>query len=300
MKKFLPLFKIIACGLLCLIFIIIFACFPKKRNDRAMQESTFLNVWQIDSFEGGKGSRADYLQKIGANFSKKEKCYVNVTSISAESARVNLANGVTPDIISYGPTAFGFESYIENSKVWCHGSYCLLTLDSDADFSDVNKDNTVINEGKDNFVFAAALLCGLQGAQAEKPTGAYVKLIDGKYKYLLGTHRDVFRLKTREVGFAVKAISVFNDLYQLISTTKEGKNKVYAEKFVNYALAEKDGLTKIGMLYEGAKLYDSEMSALEGVNYDYKLSSPINREKIEEINSAISVNDINKLKNLFN
>ena len=64
-----------------------------------MQESTFLNVWQIDSFEGGKGSRADYLQKIGANFSKKEKCYVNVTSISAESARVNLANGVTPDII---------------------------------------------------------------------------------------------------------------------------------------------------------------------------------------------------------
>ena len=116
----------------------------------------------------------------------------------------------------------------------------------------------------------------------------------------MGTQRDVFRLKTREVGFAVKAISVFNDLYQNISITKEGKNKVYAEKFVNYALTEKDGLTKIGMLYEGAKLYDSEMSALEGVNYDYKLSSPINREKIEEINSAISANDINKLKNLLN
>lgn len=300
MKKFLPHIKVFFCAFLCFSFIIAFACFPKKNEAIEGKEHSLINLWQIDSFEGGKGSRSDYLQKIGNSFAEIENCYVNITSISAEAARTNLSNGIIPDLISYGTGVYGIESYISDYKVWCSGSYCLLTLDTNSDFSDINKDNTIVNEGKDNFASAAALLCGLQGVKVEKPTGAYVKLIDGSYKYLLGTQRDIFRLKTREVQFSVKGVKVFNDLYQHISVTSSSKNKISAQKYVDYLLSKKGDITKIGMFAEGEKLYDGEMAELENLKYEYKLNSPLSRDIKEEIGKAVLANDINKLKNLLN
>ena len=300
MKKFLPYVKVIFCCLLCFAFFIAFACFPKKNDKKGSAESSYLNIWQIDSFEGGKGSRSDYLQKIGNSFAKDENCYVNVISISAEAARINLSKGIIPDLISYGAGTYGIESYITGYTVWCNGCYCLLTLDTNSDFGDANKDNTIINEGKDNFVGAAALLYGLYGAKSEKSTGAYLKMINGNYKYLLGTQRDIFRLKTREVTFSVKPINIFNDLYQNISVTSSSNNKVAAQKFIDYVLSHKDDLVKIGMMFEGVKLYDNEMISLENVKYELKLTSPLNYERKEEIKNAVYSNDINKLKKLLN
>lgn len=45
-------------------------------NDK---EPMVLTLWQIDSFEGGRGSRATTLQNIGEKFSKKTGCYLSVT-----------------------------------------------------------------------------------------------------------------------------------------------------------------------------------------------------------------------------
>ena len=193
----------------------------------------------------------------------------------------------------------GIGSFVTDFTVWCSGCYCMLTLDTNSDFSDVNADNTVINRGKENFSTAAALLCGLGDSKLENSTVAYVKLINGEYKYLLGTQRDIFRLKTRNVAFSVKAVTQFNDLYQNISKTQKCKNSVYAQKYIDFLLSKKNELNKIGMFGEGIKLYDDEMGICENLSYECKLTYPINEAMKMNIENSVSLGDINMLKELL-
>ncbi len=302
MSKLKQHFPEIICFTLCVIIIIsapliIINIKIKENADADDAEMTVLTVWQIDSFEGGRGSRADYLQKLSEEFSD---CYILVTSISAEAARNNIIKGTMPDIISYGAGIFGIENYIKSYKTWCNGGYCILTLEENSDFSDLNTKNTIINGGINNLSSVAALFCGLNGAASDRPTGAYVKLINGKYKYLLGTQRDIFRLKTRGVAFSIMPVTEFNDLYQNISVIATEKHRIeLAEKFIDFLLQNSESINKLGLMKEGLNLYDDELKELEGISYKYKLAAPIGNETYEAINNAVASDDINLLKNLL-
>lgn len=299
MKKFFPKIKPLICFLLCIAVFIIFLCLTvKDKKVDAVQEKNVLTVWQIDSFEGGRGSRADFIQKIGKDFSDKNSCYVSVVSLSEDAAVLNLKEGNIPDIISYGAGISGLENHISSYKTWCHGGYCVLTVDANADFSDINSENVIINEGKGNLVSAAALFCGLQGAATEKPTAAYVKLINGGYKYLLGTQRDIYRLKTRGVSFAVKPVRQFNDLYQNISVVTESKNAKSALNFIDYLMSRTNEVINLGLLSENT-VYDDEMKIMQGISYEYKLTAPVSADTKNQLQNLISAGDINMLKNLL-
>lgn len=305
MKKFLlkilPKLKIIICLALCVSVCIAAPClaFSKVGGSASAKDKVVLKVWQIDSFEGGKGSRADFLQSIGDDFSKTGGSYVSVVSVSANAARFNLEAGNVPDVISYGAGVYGIESFIKDYASWCHGGYCLLSLDTSTDFSDVSSSNTVINEGKENLVGAAALFCGISDANYEKSTTAYVSLLNGKYKYLLGTQRDIFRLKTRGVSFTVKPLTDFNDLYQNISVTAEGDRADLAKRFCGYLLTRTDEVNRVGMLNKRDGLYDDELKAMEGLTYEYKLMCPVSESVRKEFEQAIKNGDINMLKKLL-
>ncbi len=299
MRKILPYIKISICFVLCAAVCIAFPCMAFIKHDKVKaEEEAMLSVWQIDNFEGGKGSRADFLQKAGGEFSENNRCFVTVLSLSAESARLSLSEGNVPDLISYGAGIYGIENFISGYKTWCQGGYCLLSTDTNTDFSDVNSQNTVVNEGKDNLSSAAALTCGLQTAVREKSTGAYVKLINGDYKYLLGTQRDIYRLKTRGVAFTVKPITQFNDLYQNISVTTESKHVKAAKAYIEYLMSVTDSVNKLGLIAEGA-VYDDEMKIMQNLSYDCKLVAPVSLETRKQIESIISDGDINMLKNLL-
>ena len=299
MKKILRKIKPAICALICLAVLISFFCLAFGKNDNVSEghSESVLTVWQIDSFEGGRGSRADFLQNIGKDFAKTNFCYITVVSLTADAARMNLSNGNVPDIISYGAGMYGIENYIYDRKIWCHGGYCLLTIEGD--FSDISADNTVINKGKDNLSSVAALFCNLQGAETDAPTGAYVKLINGKYKYLLGTQRDVFRLKTRGLSFKVKPVSEFNDLYQNISIISGSAKAATANKFIEYLLTRTGEVNKLGMLSDGVH-YEDEMREMEGLSFVYILASPVSEETRRRIEKCVSDGDINMLKTLFN
>ena len=292
--------------LLCLIVIITVPIMSTvKKNGKAdTDEMTVLTLWQIDGFEGGKGSRASYLQNLADKFSKANRCYITVNSLSADAARLNLSKGNVPDLISYGAGMYGIENYIHGNNlyyIWCNGGYCFLSVDTNANFEDVSTENLIINGGTGNLVGATALLCGVNGAEVAKPTGAYVRLINGEFKYLLGTQRDIFRLRTRGVAFSVKPITEFNDLYQNISITCTDNNKaVHAKRFINYLLENSDKVASLGLMSEGRSLYDDEMRLMEGITYNYKLTSPISESLKNEINQSIINSDIKKLKNFLN
>jgi hypothetical protein len=176
----------------------------------------------------------------------------------------------------------------------------LLSLDETADFSDVNETNTVINKGRDNLVDVAALFLNLSGADIDESTSAYVQLINGKYKYLLGTQRDIYRFKTRNVAFSVKVVECFNDLYQNISITTFDDTKYSACKnFIDYLVANNSDVDKIGMLAEGKQIYTNEMSKLQGITFENTLRGFVSLDFKEKLDQAIKNKDINLVKNLL-
>lgn len=275
-----------------------FVNYADGEEDDALQ---VLTLWQIDSFEGGRGSRAEYLRSLAQDFAKSANVYIEVTALSSDAARTNISAGVVPDIISYGAGFYGIESLVSKGygKAWCRGAYCLIAL-SGTDFSSVSTANTVINEGKDNLVSVAALFSGLQGADYAAPTSAYVSLISGEYDFLLGTQRDVIRLQTRGESFEVKPLPEFNDLYQYISVlTRDGEKAAVAEEYINYVLSHGESLTRIGMLCDGETLYSDEMHALEGVDFSYTIPAVASSGAVDEIKKAARSGDINLLKSLL-
>ena len=304
-KIFNKKFRLVILCLLCVAILITMPIMSATKSSASSKNKMYvLNLWQIDSFEGGRGSRASYLQSIANEFSKKGNCYVTVTTLTSAAARENLKKGTIPDLISYGAGTFGIDGYINGSTpyyTWCYGGYCFLTLGENSDFADISESNTVINQGTENNSKIAALLCGVGSAVCSKPTGAYVSLINGKYKYLLGTQRDIYRLKTRGVSFCVKPVTEFNDLYQNISVTSEDKQLIKkSEEFVKYLLDCGDKVAQLGLMVDNKKLYSDEMGALEGLKYEYKLVAPVSENTKTEIDGAISNNDLNLLKKLFN
>ena len=265
-------------------------------------QMTCLTVWQIDGFEGGKGSRAQFLTKTGERCFKNENIYVSVTTLSADMARKNLGEGNLPDMISYSAGFYGLENCINDGLInltWCNGFYCLLTLDESADFTDVNAQNTVVNEGKDNLTEVAVSLCGLNGATFDMPTNAYLKLISGKYKYLLGTQRDIFRLKTRGESFKIKAVTQFNDLYQNIAVlTNEGGKIQKCQRYINY-LTKNGDVSGLGLFNGVQAERTDELEEFAEIEFETRLNCLCSESYIKELKECARSGEINKIKNLL-
>jgi len=65
-------------------------------------ETTFLKVWHIDSFEGGSGNRATFLEKMATQFHKANpNIFLVVQNLSEEEVLTAVKNGDKADIISF-------------------------------------------------------------------------------------------------------------------------------------------------------------------------------------------------------
>ena len=82
----------------------------RQGNAKTEQTDLILNVWQIDSFEGGRGSRTAHLQKIATEFSESTGCYLMVTSLSSASARLNLEKATYQIFYPMAPECTGLKS----------------------------------------------------------------------------------------------------------------------------------------------------------------------------------------------
>lgn len=298
-------------GIVILTAIIVFLCVfvpiaalrTAKASGEQKEGMRHIIVWQIDGFEGGKGSRKQYLQSAADRAFKNNSTYFTVISLTADAARKNMQTGELPDLISYNAGFFGVEEYINATdftyKCWARGAYCILGLDG-ADFSDINNENTVINAGKDNLTAVAAAFSGLSAAATEEPTNAYVQLINCKYKYLFGTQRDVFRLKARGVQFSVKPVNQFNDLYADVSIlTRDQKKYATCLEFVEYLISDKCDATTLGLFDGFHSSDDVALSTLNNLSFDYKIDGPCGESYINEVKTVASAGDLNKIKNLL-
>jgi len=198
-------------------------------------ETVFLELWNIDTFEGGKASRSAFLEKRAIAFQKDNtNVYVVMRNLTLIQAEIQLANGIQPDFISFGTGAGElFESYcVDLSKnfgvrsdlsvggkgkavPWCMGGYVLCSL-GDVDISEVdNVLNTDTENGTLGFGYESSVALNALNENITVSSqnidaiyinslnygysqySAYEDFLDKRFDVLLGTQRDFYRLENR-------------------------------------------------------------------------------------------------------
>lgn len=240
-----------------------------------------LRLWHIDSFEGGKGSRAAFLRNAAKEFSERTGIFVLVTVHTPESAEAALKDGEPPEMLSCGGEPFAAELAVPlegydfvpakaGGKTygypWCRGGYFLFGAEG-CDASDACPENIVIGCGPGGA--AAAYLSGLpQGDYSVCGSSeAYVAFSGGKYSFLIGTQRDYWRLTSRGISFSAEPLTAFGDLWQYLFICANVTEKYSAcREFLAYLLSDEiqGALSRIGMMSMRGSVYeDGPLAAAE-------------------------------------
>lgn len=216
---------------------------------------TVVRVWNIDTFEGGKGSRTAFLKSVAREL--KGEAYYLVTSYTLEGALSAFAEGEAPDVLSFGVGLSEFAERLLPLKrefaggelggktlayPWCMGGYYLFSL---TDFEGDGR--TVLSVGGENLPAVAARLEGISGEETES-VAAYTGFLSGKYRYLLGTQRDVCRFQARGVSVQARPLTKYCDLYQyigILSSEKRDASLAFVEALLSPEVQGR--LSQIGM-----------------------------------------------------
>lgn len=253
-------------------------------------ERQILTLWQIDSFEGGTGSRSAYLKRVCESFEKNNDCLVTVITETAEDADEKLSRGVAPDVISFSSGCDGVLTYAERiaksefsggaeingvfyAKAWAYGGYVTIKKKGKIPAE------TVVAKGKTTLPEVAAYYAGvdLGGAKFMLPKNAFEYFTENENVMLFGTQRDIYRLKNKLDEFDITPIEGFTDLIQYAAVTTVSKDKVnLCEKLVGHiANSGQSGVTSLGLLPvdKNCKIDDNGLIArLFDVNYDKTVS----------------------------
>ena len=244
--------------LLIAVIVLTLAFFPKKKEEKKPEKRVVL-LWNVDTFEGGKGSRTSFLRRA-AQEAEKERAgvYYLIASYTPEGAVAAYEAGQRPDLLSYGvglsvyaesclPLSYDFAGGKTDAGClaypWCRGSYYLFSMKDD--FTEAGA--TAISVGGHNLGAVAAAYAGIGGEEVES-TAAYTGFLSGKYRYLLGTQRDECRFAARGASVYSKKLPEYCDLYQYISVLSAEKRED-CEHFLSVLLSDKtqDSLSEIGM-----------------------------------------------------
>ncbi|MBO5714505.1 MAG: hypothetical protein J6R83_03670 [Clostridia bacterium] len=297
-------------SLFCVVFTIFYGA-DKINEDKEyvtpVEYKGVLTLWHIETFEGGSGSRKQFLLDVASGFEKQNNgILVMVITHTENSLRVALENGDKPDMISYGlGTVYidfkelkidkTFVGGVVNDKPyaipWCKGGYVLFENPKYNDKKS-SQQSIIVSQGIKNLPYLNLCLeqdlPSIINVYSKTPLDAYVEFVSGKHKYFLGTQRDVVRFSNR--GFNVKAtmLTQFNDLYQYVSITSDNLEKsLYSEKFINYLLSNEiqQKLYKINMF---SQFYDNEyqietLNSMQKITPNYTLSAFSSSQLIQDL-----------------
>lgn len=242
--------------LLVLAVLLAAAFYPKKKTEDAA-ERRVIRVWNVDTFEGGKGSRTSFLKSAARRVEKKRSgVYYLVTAYTPEGAEAAFREGLAPDVLSFGlglsvfaeqsqPLPYSFSGGAVGRETlaypWCRGGYALFSLNENFD----EEGKTAISRGGGNLPQIAAKLEGIEGEELPALT-AYTKFLSGEYTYLLGTQRDLCRFQSRNVTVYYKPLSKYCDLFQYLSILSS-KKRGDCLALLDELLAAPELLSNIGM-----------------------------------------------------
>ncbi|MBQ6979517.1 MAG: hypothetical protein IJQ07_02620 [Clostridia bacterium] len=288
-----------------------------------------LTLWHIDTFEGGVGSRKQFLLSVSREFEKShEGVLVMAMDYTAENAEKAMAEGKFPDLISYGAgvkvknlqpiterhtesvSGGGYNGEIY-ALCWCRGGYCVI---ENPEYKDAKNavQTLIVSQGEYTNPLVAYSMSKKteQNFEILSPLNAYIKFTAGKSKCLLGTQRDINRLILRGMDFIARPLNGYNDLFQYISVVSTDRLKAaYAQKFAAFLTSDsvQRQLHRIGMFscYLNVEYDSPDMSLMQKTNAETVLSAFSSKELIEEIQAAATlaakgdINELSKIKKLI-
>jgi len=305
------IFKIIFGAILCFSIIFTFAFGYKKIDEghyfgTAEEYKGIITIWQVDSFEGGVGSRKQFLLKVAREFEKQNPgVLVMVVDRTPESVKESMAKGEAPDMVSFG-VGVSVSNFIELKDLtgnkggnvgdktcaipWCRGGYVLIANPKLTSEIPNEIETLLISQGEYNLSTTAVAIEGIKvkNATVKKPMDAYVQFVEGKTPYFLGTQRDIHRLERRGFEVITKPIIKYNDLYQYISvTTSNTLKSYYSEKFIELLVSEsvQKSLSDIGMLgvSEKVEYQNPHLIKMQDVVCEQTISAFIQKEKLQNL-----------------
>ena len=281
-----------------------------------------VEVWNIDTFEGGSASKTSFLSATALSFQNSNKgTYLLIKNMTPSECALALEQGQHPQLFSFG-SAFANALKNELAEVSANESVCVqiansATIDQKTYAIGYAKSAYVLISLQENLadsqssISSQAFVCGNKkqlrngkekityslvfGGASTSPSvafenkfyllvagettfdktdfsktsyQAYCDFVEGKSKILLGTIRDVFRVKNREnqgklSNVVYEPVGECADLVQYfgIDKTATEKQKLVCEKFINFVLSEpiQQKLNEVGLLSarDGLKLYDT-------------------------------------------
>ena len=291
---------------------------PDKKPVKTEEYKTALNLWHIDTFEGGTGSRADFLNDV-ITAREEDGIIVLVKTYTLSGMKAAFQKGEFPDIISFGIGAgevikyarelpqkgfaggeFGKKQY---AVPWCAGGYYLIEKGEDNrlidgflnDNDSKNSENRmlIVSQGENTMPVVALKLSGVTAENVSyyPPSEAYVKFLGEQNAVLAGTQRDLRRLEKRGIAFTAKPLHGYSDIVQYLSVTAESDEKYkYALKIVDYILSEdvQKKLYKISMMRADGGKTDGEFYGYDFSENEYTASPFLFTETIMQIQSAQS------------
>lgn len=206
-------------------------------NSQKPTYSATLTLWHLDLLEGGKGSRSSFLKSAIKTFNQQNRNVNVVVEVHSKySCEQNFKKGIFPDMISYSYGLDGVEALFNEIELsgydgvyigkklyainFALGGYVLI---SKSDKVEKRGEKLYVSQAETNMPMIAYYLEGLEFEKVvdNRPIDAYTNFLADKNSSLLGTQRDVFRLKKRGVDFSCQPLASFSDLRYFISITKK-------------------------------------------------------------------------------
>ena len=295
-----------AAAYLALVFVLAFTplvAAKKTRTDndfplKPTEHERILTLWHVETFEGGVGSRGDFITGRAVEFGKKGR-HVLAKTHTIESAKESLKKGEKPDLVSFGigadfvvPMAKRVTLTVAGAKVksrafvWAQGGYFLFRKSGD----ETPIKTLTISDGGKNLPLGAANLTGVKYENIEtvKSTDAYLKLISGNTDAMLGTQRDIRRFTVKNFAYTATPLEKYNDLYQYVAITTDDEDKLpTAKAFAEYLLSEKTAkkISSLYMIPRYFSLTDSPLQSYDASKNEKTISpfiSLLNLETLKE------------------
>lgn len=292
----------------------------RKQKIETYEQTTILQLWQIDSVEGGKGSRRQYLEKIARIYEKTNAnvliTVINQTVIGAEE---NFKKGVYPDMISFSQGLNGVFPFVKELNVpcdlafggkvngilyaypWAYGGYVYITREGQNTVS-----KTYLSKGDYNLPLAAAFLAGydLKDYEELPPSDAYYAFLNDHSSALIGTQRDLYRLQNKNLPLKVEPIGEYTDIVQYISVIKgDIKREASSVNFLKVLAKNNEKVPDtIGMLSNVVDIKNADnrpIDRLLGVKYRFVPSCFSSLQTINELNDKLNDENLksdNKMK----
>jgi len=278
---------------------------PKYKNGG--NDSTprkYAELWHIETFEGGTGSRAAFLNSVSREYLKKKNVLITVKIQTPLSAKKLFDEGIYPDLLSYGngtELPYGMLRAFGNKKVyadvWCAGGYVAVSRKGK------EIDEVIISEQKNTLPrlaigFNDPKLLSYESIAVSSELAVY-EFYKKERAMLIGTQRDLYRLENKGLDLEIKPLGEYCDLFQYLSVLSPSDDAaVTAAGFAAYLLCEdvQARLGKIGMLSATYRISDSGQPVSALADEKHRIVTPplIKSDELEKLKTLSADFEKNK------